>query len=576
MANKTINDILDNIESKNILLPAMQRKFVWSEAQILQLFDSIMKGYPFGMMVFWKIKDRKEIKKYQFYEFIKNYSARDQSINVQAGVSGKSTIDLVMDGQQRLTALYIGVMGSLETIGKNKKKRVAENWKKKKLYIRPYIAPDLRGDDDEEFAFEFLDKDSVKSWNDQHSEKEQYYHVADFYGMTEEDFEETWTDESWCKPLAILRQRLNDDEIINYHVIENTDIVDVLEIFKRINNGGTKLSPANLLFSTVITSWEEGREEMDEFISSINKEDVLHLKEDFLIRTCAYLMNQPSAVKIETLTTAVILSIKNNWTKIKAAVTATKNFLKDLNISHNVILSYNSIMPIIYYFYHFGGADIGDTARKELFKFFVVSQLFGLFGGSSAGALDAVRKAMCKYGRLGELKLPFTLKSLFNIDLSAGRINAFKIERDEIVKLVDTTYYGNKKAYILLCLLQPGVRLKAMGDYLDIDHVCSKKQLKGFTRYKKTGEKSRVDSIKNGLPNLQLLDYAQNRGDKKADSLYEWVVEKENHIPFDPFTSEADSEKRKALYQLKDIAAFETFYEKRRKLMIDKLCDLLK
>ena len=40
--------------------------------------------------------------------------------------------------------------------------------------------------------------------------------------------------------------------------------------------------------------------------------------------------------------------------------------------------------------------------------------------------------------------------------------------------------------------------------------------------------------------------------------------------------AKSDSEKRKALYQLKDIAAFETFYEKRRKLMIDKLCDLLK
>lgn len=573
MTEKTICEIIESVDSNEILLPAMQRKFVWREEKILHLFDSIMKGYPFGTLIFWNIQNRQEIKKYRFYKFIKDWSEQDGTINAAAGLVAKNKIDVVMDGQQRLTSLYIGIKGSLTTISKYKKRHIAENWKRKHLYIAPHISLDQQNDDEPTYRFAFLEDAYVEKWNAEHNPQEQYYRVADFYDQTAAELRSYLNvgrlpsdPQDWRCVLNTLRIRLNEEKIIYYSVVQNADIADILEIFTRINNGGTQLSPSNLLFSTVITAWEKGREEMDQFINAINKEGILQLREDFLIRTCVYLVNQPASVKIELLTENVINEIKENWDGIKDAIVGVKNFLKKHNIAHDVILSYNSLMPIIYYFYHV--KNVNDVAIEELFKFFAISQMFSLFGGNSTTTLDRVRKNMCDREVLGKIKKPFKMEYLKDVDLSAGRTNAFCISKQQVEKLVDTVHYGDSKAYIMLCLLQQEIRVTVPGNSCDVDHVCSKDELKKMFSYKKGELRDCLESMKNGLPNLQLLNYSQNRGDKNKDTLYTWVVEKNNSIKYDPFQKKKD----KSLYLLKDIDTFKEFYSGRRALMIQAIC----
>lgn len=573
----TIFNVIERIGSNKILLPAMQRKYVWKEVQIINLFDSIIKGYPFGVFIFWNLNKKEEIKKYQFYQFIKDYSMKEETLNPQAGVVGSDEIDVVMDGQQRLTSLYIGLKGSITTIAKSKKKAKPENWKKKHLYIKPYTAADLRGDDDDVYQFAFLEDIYADNWNAEHEPRDRYYLVSDFYHQTAGELQdylqvsEIPTDEEdWRYTLNLLRQRINEDEILHYSVIQNTSIADVLEIFKRINNGGTVLSPSNLLFSTVVAAWEKGREEMDDFISSVNKENIIYLKEDYLVRLCVYLMDQPASVKIEAMTHDVVLSIKNNWDRIKDAVFRVKNFLKAHNLTDSVLLSRNALMPVIYYYYHAKKVTAKDEA--ELLKFITVSQLFGLFGGNSSATLDRVRENMCVGQTLGQVKSSFEMKNLETINLSAGRTNAFKITKKAIETLVDTVKYGDKKAYILLCFLQPEIKLTdTLGNYYDIDHVCSKDELKRFIRYKPRAEQTELLNMRDGIPNLQLLEYNQNRVEKNKDSLYTWVVEKGHPVKFDPFFERNDKE----LYRIKDLATFKDFYAGRRELMINELIERL-
>ena len=54
----TIAAIVEQIDNNRIYLPAIQRKFVWSENQITKLMDSILRGYPFGTFLFWKVKKK--------------------------------------------------------------------------------------------------------------------------------------------------------------------------------------------------------------------------------------------------------------------------------------------------------------------------------------------------------------------------------------------------------------------------------------------------------------------------------------------------------------------------------------
>jgi uncharacterized protein with ParB-like and HNH nuclease domain len=107
----TIKEVVDNIHRKKYLLPAIQREFVWSEEQIVKLFDSLMRGYTIGSFLFWIVETDK-ISDFQFYEFIRNYHERDSRHNPKANITGDKDITSILDGQQRLTALYIGLKGS--------------------------------------------------------------------------------------------------------------------------------------------------------------------------------------------------------------------------------------------------------------------------------------------------------------------------------------------------------------------------------------------------------------------------------------------------------------------------------
>lgn len=81
----SIKDVIEEINSRKIYLPAIQRKYVWGDNQIARLMDSIMLGYPIGTFLFWKVK--KSIinnKEYSMYEFIKDYHDRDMYKNPSA------------------------------------------------------------------------------------------------------------------------------------------------------------------------------------------------------------------------------------------------------------------------------------------------------------------------------------------------------------------------------------------------------------------------------------------------------------------------------------------------------------
>ncbi len=81
----SIKDVLEEINSRKIYLPAIQRKYVWGDNQIVRLMDSIMLGYPIGTFLFWKVKKRIINKKeYSMYEFIKDYHDRDMYKNPSA------------------------------------------------------------------------------------------------------------------------------------------------------------------------------------------------------------------------------------------------------------------------------------------------------------------------------------------------------------------------------------------------------------------------------------------------------------------------------------------------------------
>ena len=129
-----IRKVINEIQNRKYLLPAIQRELVWEAEQIEKLFDSIMRGYPIGSFLFWKVSKEK-IKEYQFYEFLRDYHERDKKHNPKANISGEENITAILDGQQRLTALYIGLKGSYAYKLPYKRWDSTDAFPKRELYL---------------------------------------------------------------------------------------------------------------------------------------------------------------------------------------------------------------------------------------------------------------------------------------------------------------------------------------------------------------------------------------------------------------------------------------------------------
>ena len=257
---KSIRSIIDDVNCRRVYLPAIQRKYVWGDNQITKLMDSIMLGYPIGTFLFWKVKkDVINKKEYSMYEFIKDYHERDLYKNPAAPQpfpigSGDETLWAVLDGQQRLTSLYIALQGSMSRKLPNKRWKNDDAFPKKELYFD--LHSQNSDEDDISYEFRFMTTTDAAKNKDNHL----WYLVKDILKYSQEELvteliiPNNWaTDKLAMKNISLLHTRLVGDEIINYFEVEADSIDSVLDIFVRVNSGGTVLSKSDLLFSTIVS-----------------------------------------------------------------------------------------------------------------------------------------------------------------------------------------------------------------------------------------------------------------------------------------------------------------------------------
>ena len=154
----TIFALLKGVEEHQYILPAIQREFVWGADQICQLFDSLLQGYPFGTFLFWKIEPEQQ-SQYQFYDFVQNYHQRDSYHCELIEELPNKALTAVLDGQQRMTALNIGLRGSYAW-------RISGKWwtndsafPERHLYLNLLGEPDL--ETGSQYQFEFLTQEQL-------------------------------------------------------------------------------------------------------------------------------------------------------------------------------------------------------------------------------------------------------------------------------------------------------------------------------------------------------------------------------------------------------------------------------
>ena len=177
---KSIKSVIDRI-NQSYFIPDIQRNYVWLQnpkaKKIEQLFDSLMRGYPIGAFLFWNLKkddiasdfdNDTESKKlnFQLYKFIEDYDVRhpnNEKINVSKITSDE--LNIVLDGQQRLTSLYIGLRGSRTLRRPYARANDPNLYEEKYLYLNLLHKPKDDNPEDR-YMFEFLTKEEVSKKTD--------------------------------------------------------------------------------------------------------------------------------------------------------------------------------------------------------------------------------------------------------------------------------------------------------------------------------------------------------------------------------------------------------------------------
>ncbi|XXM72654.1 DUF262 domain-containing protein [Lysinibacillus sphaericus] len=573
----TIREVIENIHRKKYILPAIQREFVWDTDQIERLFDSLMQGYPVGSFLFWYVNKEKS-KEFQFYEFIREYHERDNRHNPTASISGEEDIIAILDGQQRLTSMYIGLKGSFAY----KLPRMRRD--NPLAYPKQYLFVDLLAPSEEfdtVYDFRFLTEEAAA--DDNTNNLAYWYKVSDILDIRDQYEVNQYLIENGLssiekekalfanQTLFKLYKAINETPSINYYLEKEQKLDKVLNIFIRVNSGGTALSYSDLLLSIATAQWKnkDARKEITEFVDEINQiGDGFNFNKDFVLKSCLVLCDfSDIAFKVDNFDSETMQKIEQNWDNVKKAIRLAVSLVSNFGYNQETLTSNNAIIPIAYYLLKIGlphnyvQSFSYNSDRQRIHKWLILALLKRVFSGQPDNVLRPLRKIILTN------HTEFPLSAI--IDEFKGSTKSFSFNDDEISNLL-TYQYGQKHTFSVLALLYPTLdfRNKFHLDHIFAKSLFTKKKLSnnGVPDYKQDIFISECNSI----VNLQLLEGIPNQ--QKSNLMFdEWIIK-----------TYPDQNKRtdymdkhyipKTSLKLLD---FDTFIEKRSDLIFNKLKSIL-
>lgn len=526
----TIKHVINSIEKKEILLPAIQREFVWSTDQIEMLFDSLMRKYPLGSFLFWEVNSD-NINSYQFYEFIRNYHQKNNKHNEKANILGEKNITAILDGQQRLTSLYIGLKGSYSY--KTQRKRWDNNnaFPERKLYINILNNKTI---DDKEYDFKFLTKKEAENTDVAHHwflvgdilKFDGVYQINDY--LIDNNLNINITDKELAKAtsktLYDLFYTIHSSKPINLYLEKDSSLDKVLNIFIRVNSGGTKLSYSDLLLSIATAQWtsKDARNEIVSLVDSINLiGNGFAVDKDFVLKTCLILCNfKDIAFKVDNFNHENMIKIESEWDNITESLQLTYNLLYNFGFSRDTLKSNNAVIPIAYYLNIIGNPKNYITSSKykedhnKIFKYIIISLLKRNFSGQPDNILRPIREVIKNNFHNG-----FPLNEI--IDKQKGKNKNYSFDSDEINNLL-YYQYGNSFTFSVLAAIYPTLDYRNL---FHIDHIFPKSNFKKKKLLNLGVKEEDVEYYLhnyNSIANLQLLEGHLNI-DKSNLDFKEWL-----------------------------------------------------
>ena len=398
---------LINEINQSMFLPHIQRPFVWEEEQMLRLFDSLMRNYPIQTLLFRRTKD--EIKARKFMEQVAWDADLSDFYDANMSKGGIEKV-FVLDGQQRLQTLYAIFFGAINSPDNQRAEAYFDT--------TSGTVPDEQG---LMYRLQFSKVPLALPW----------YRVADAIGKDTQinaeeiadRFNEALDDLDETKPLEqrpsledvkarAKRVRRNVSQLISllreekhFWVQELDGVANefpyrrVLDIFVRVNSGGTKLDASDLMFAAMKEGWAEIEAVIEDTTELLNGTN-LKFDKTFPLKCLLVAHGRGAEASPEKFAgdagEKLLDEMNAGWDRAEKAFWQLRDFMQqDLKVyADKVIRSYNSFIPLFDYLYHNPKPD--EMSRALMRAYHYKSQLFGWYSQSTDTVINALHSIVGK------------------------------------------------------------------------------------------------------------------------------------------------------------------------------------
>jgi hypothetical protein len=522
----TIVDVLRKIQSQEFVLPAIQREFEWDKDQIARFFDSLLLGYPIGSFLFWKVA-KETLAEFKWYGFVRDYHELNAPHCPVLDVPQGNALVAILDGQQRLTSLNVGLRGSRSDRLSGKHRKNPASYPVQRLYLNLCEkAPENELGMSYDFRF-FPDGAVPDGGTEAH-----WFQVGKVMDLADAPKIFLYIQENGLAnhPEAFhwlnrLHEMVHKEKTINFYEEEDQDLEKVLNIFIRVNSGGTVLSYSDLLLSIATAQWSEidAREAIHGLVDELNEygQGFAFTKNVVLKAGLVLIGVSDVGFKVTNFNHANMAKLEKNWARISDALRLAAGILADIGLSAATLAAESVLIPVAFYVYHRQLNENYRTAGKYMddrraLRRWIVGTLVkpGIWGSGLDTLLRNIRTEI-----IDSSANSFPVAEIRGTMLRQGKSLGFNDE--ELQDLVETPY-KNRRVFTTLSLLFPGVDVR---NVFHVDHVFPRSK---FTR-KRLAEsgipESKIDEYMQrveGLPNLQLLEGPINV-EKQAQMPMEWA-----------------------------------------------------
>ena len=354
-----IGELMQGIRKMDFVLPEFQREYVWTREQAKQLIVSLLKMYPTGSLLVWKTDRPPEIKN--------SAVSRDRI----------GTTSVILDGQQRLTTLYLLTQNS----------------------IPPYYRPEDIKNDPRNLYFDLETGD------------------LQFYQLQRMRNNPTWVSIITCfedTPINVFKLAQekagqNDDAFAfantyNTHltalrgillrdypiqtVPPDANIEAAIDVFDRVNSQGTKLSDAELALAHITGKWPQARQAMKDKMAEL-KQQRFSFDLTFFVRALTGVVR--GRALYETIHSASETELKAGWKELGRILDYLVTVLPNWAYIHSTddLNTNNVLIPPIVFLARNGGKFATEKEMRLFIRWLYAASAWARYSGQTDQRLDS-------------------------------------------------------------------------------------------------------------------------------------------------------------------------------------------